>query len=433
MKEVHIIGGGLAGSEAAHQLAKRGHKVILHEMRPTKYTEAHATENLGELVCSNSLKSESLTNSKGLIKEEMRHFDSLILDAASKTRLKAGQALAVDRDAFSESITKAIEANPNIEIRREEVKSVPEGPVIIATGPLTSSDLKTSIEKYFDETTLYFYDAMAPIISEESINMDICYKKNRWEDDEEGDYINCPMNKEEYEHFFAKLKEGDTAVLRDFETHLFDGCMPIEGMAKRGKDTLRFGPLKPVGLRRDETHKPYAVIQLRKDNAAETLYNMVGFQTRLKFPEQKRLVHSIPGLENAEIVRYGQMHRNTYMPSPKYLNPAFQTHKNPLVFFAGQITGVEGYVESSASGMIAAINMDRVLRGKPVVYFPEVTMLGALSGYISRASKDNFQPMNANFGILPSPEEKMKKDIKRKFYRDRSLSAIKAFKEMLDE
>ncbi len=433
MKEVHIIGGGLAGSEAAYQLAKRNHKVILHEMRPTKYSEAHNTPNLGELVCSNSLKSESLTNSKGLFKEEMRQFDSLILNAAESTRLKAGQALAVDRDLFSKKITETLESHPLITIKREEIKTMPEGPVIVATGPLTSSSLKEAIEKYFDETTLYFYDAMAPIIAQDSIDMNICYKKNRWEDDMLGDYINCPMNKEEYDHFFSQLLEGDTAVLRDFETHLFDGCMPIEGMANRGKDTLRFGPLKPVGLRRDETHKPYAVIQLRKDNAAETLYNMVGFQTRLKFPEQKKLVHSIPGLENAEIVRYGQMHRNTYMPSPKYLNPAFQTYKDPLVFFAGQITGVEGYVESSASGMIAAINMDRVLRDKPVVFFPEVTMLGALSGYISRASKDNFQPMNANFGLLPSPEEKMKKDIKRKFYRDRSLNAIKAFKEMLYE
>ena len=433
MKEIHIIGGGLAGSEAAYQLAKRDHKVIMHEMRPTKYTEAHITGELAELVCSNSLKSESLTNSKGLIKEEMRQFDSLILKVAEATRLKAGQALAVDRNAFSKEISTTLENHPNITIKREEVKEMPKGPVIIATGPLTSSALKTSIEKYFDETILYFYDAMAPIISEESIDMSVCYKKNRWEDDEVGDYINCPMNEEEYDYFFSMLEEGDTAVLRDFESHLFEGCMPIEGMAKRGKDTLRFGPLKPVGLRRDKAHRPHAVIQLRKDNAAETLYNMVGFQTRLKFPEQKKLVRSIPGLQNAEIVRYGQMHRNTYMPSPKYLNPAFQTYKDPEVFFAGQITGVEGYVESSASGMIAAINMDRVLKGKTVAFFPNVTMLGALSRYISGASKDHFQPMNANFGILPSPEDKMKKDIKRQFYRDRALKAIQSFKEMLYE
>lgn len=432
MKTVHVIGAGLAGSEAAYQLAKRDHRVILHEMRPNTHTEAHATDKFAELVCSNSFKNESLLNAKGLLKAEMRAFDSLILKAAKATRLEAGKALAVDREGFSEYVTDTLESMENITIEREEVTKLPGEPVIVATGPLTSSALQGHIEHLLGEDSLYFFDAMAPIIAKDSIDMDICYKKNRWEDDEEGDYINCPMDKDQYDAFFSALSEADTATLRAFEDHIFEGCMPVEFMARRGKDTLRFGPLKPVGLRKDPSHKPFAVVQLRKDDAAETLYNLVGFQTRLKYGEQKRLVRMIPGLENAEIVRYGQMHRNTYMSSPRHLNRAFQMKEKPSVFFAGQITGVEGYTESAASGLVAALNMDRYLKGEAPAFFPRETMLGALSHYIANAGTKDFQPMNANLGILPSPEEKMKKDKKREFYRDRAMEELRKFKEGLD-
>ncbi|MFW5894345.1 MAG: methylenetetrahydrofolate--tRNA-(uracil(54)-C(5))-methyltransferase (FADH(2)-oxidizing) TrmFO [Bacillota bacterium] len=432
MKTVHVIGAGLAGSEAAYQLAKRDYRVILHEMRPSTHTEAHATDKFAELVCSNSFKNESLLNAKGLLKAEMRAFDSLILKAAKATRLDAGKALAVDREGFSRYVTDTLTAMENIVVEREEVKEIPDAPTIIATGPLTSSALQTRIENLLGEDSLYFFDAMAPIIAKDSIDMDVCYKKNRWEDDAEGDYINCPMDKDQYQAFYDALKEADTATLRSFETHIFEGCMPVEFMARRGMDTLRFGPLRPVGLRRDPTHKPHAVVQLRQDNAAETLYNLVGFQTRLKYGEQKRLVRMIPGLEHAEIVRYGQMHRNTYLPSPKILNQGFQMKTIPSLFFAGQITGVEGYTESAASGLMAALSMDRHLRGLSVLHFPRETMLGALAYYVSHANPQDFQPMNANLGILPSPEEKMKKDQKREFYKERALNTLKTFKEALD-
>ena len=432
MHTVHVIGAGLAGSEAAYQLSKRNHRVILHEMRPLSNTEAHATDKFAELVCSNSFKNESLLNAKGLLKAEMRAFDSLILKAAKANRLEAGKALAVDREGFSQYVTETIENMENITIDRREMSSIPEEPTIVATGPLTSSSLQTHIENLLGDDSLFFFDAMAPIIAKDSIDMTVCYKKNRWEDDEEGDYINCPMDKEAYDTFFNALREADTATLKSFETHIFEGCMPVEFMARRGKDTLRFGPLKPVGLRRDPSHKPHAVVQLRKDDAAETLYNLVGFQTRLKYGEQKRIVRMIPGLENAEIVRYGQMHRNTYLTSPLHLNQAFQMKKRPSLFFAGQLTGVEGYTESAASGIVAALNMDRHLKGEASLFFPRETMIGALSHYIAHASTKDFQPMNANLGILPSPEEKMKKDKKREFYRDRALHSLKRFKEALD-
>lgn len=444
---ITIIGGGLAGCEAAYQIAKAGIKVKLYEMKPTKFSPAHTNTNLAEVVCSNSFKSNLHTNACGLLKEELRMLDSLLIKIADETSVPAGQALAVDRENFSKKVTNKLEEMENIEIIRQEVtdieKILQDGIVIIATGPLTSENLSEQIIKITGKERLAFYDAAAPIIEKDSINFDIAFYGNRYDEekgkeesiedwkerikDQEASYINLPMNKEEYEKFYNELVNAEIVELHEFEKReIFEGCMPIEVMAKRGIDTLRFGPLKPVGFTDLRTAKrPYAVVQLRQDNKEGSLYNIVGFQTNLKFGEQKRVFSLIPGLENAEFIKYGVMHRNTFINSPELLDETYQMKNLPNLYFAGQITGVEGYVESISSGMVAALNAIKQIKNEEKIIFPKETMIGALSKYISTPN-DNFQPMNANFGIVPELEEKIKdKKIKYGKLADIALEKLK--------
>lgn len=428
---IKVIGAGLAGCEAAWQIAKRGIKVKLYEMKPKSFSPAHHLDTFAELVCSNSLRSDQLENAVGLLKEEMRLLDSLIMKCADMTRVPAGGALAVDRTGFSQLVTDHIKDNSNIEIINEEVENVPEdGIVVVASGPLTSEKLSHSIIKLVGEEYLHFFDAAAPIVTYDSINMDRAFKAARYNRGTE-DYINCPMEKHEYEIFWKELVGAELAEVKDFEKEVvFEGCMPVETMAKRGIDTLRFGPLKPVGLINPATGKEaYAVVQLRQDNSEGTLYNIVGFQTRLKWPEQKRVFSLIPGLEKAEFARYGVMHRNTYLNSPKLLSAVYCLRNKPDIFFAGQITGVEGYVESSASGLVAGINAAMSFMGKPEVIFPGNTAIGALGRYISDANIKNFQPMNINFGLMDSIGEKIRdKREKNRRIAMKALEEVKALK-----
>ena len=437
---INVIGGGLAGCEAAYQIAKRGIRVKLYEMKPKKFSPAHSNEDLAEIVCSNSLKSNLLTNACGLLKEELRRLDSLLIKCADQTAVPAGQALAVDREKFSELVTKKIKENKNIEVINEEVFDIEEDTItIIATGPLTSEKMSKEISKLIGEEKLFFYDAAAPIIEKDSIDMNIAFwgdrysqekKKDETEEmwrerlkNEEKNYINLPMNKEEYEAFVKELVNAEIVELHSFEKReIFEGCMPIEIMAKRGIDTLRFGPLKPVGFDDPRTAKrPYAVVQLRQDNKEGTIFNMVGFQTNLKFGEQKRVFSMIPGLKNAEFSKYGVMHRNTYINSTKLLDETYNLKKNSNIFFAGQITGVEGYVESISSGLVAGINAVNRFQEKNKTVFSEHTVLGSLAKYISTPN-EKFQPMNANFGILPRLEEKIRdKKLKYQKMAERSL------------
>ena len=430
-KKVIVIGAGLAGSEAAWQLAKRGAKVDLYEMRPQKMTPAHKTENFGELVCSNSLRANNITNAVGLLKEEMRMLDSIIIKCADATQVPAGGALAVDRDKFSEMITETIKNHPNINVIGEELPTIPKGdvPVIVATGPLTSDALSQDIRNYTKQDGLYFYDAAAPIIEKDSIDMEKVYLKSRY-DKGEAAYLNCPMTKDEFFNFYNELINAEAAPLKDFEKEIyFEGCMPFEEMAKRGEKTLLFGPMKPVGLEDSKTDKrPYAVVQLRQDNSEGTLYNIVGFQTHLKWGEQKRIINMIPGLENANIVRYGVMHRNTYLNSPQLLEKTYKLKDEKNIYFAGQMTGVEGYVESAASGIVAALNALYNTEDKEIV-FPTETMIGAMANYIVDNTSKNFQPMNANFGIIkPLPERIKDKKEKYERYAKRSLEMLENFK-----
>lgn len=444
---ITIIGGGLAGSEAAYQIAKRGIKVKLYEMKPDKFTEAHSNKNLAEIVCSNSFKSNLHTNACGLLKEELRKLDSLLIRIADETQIPAGQALAVDRELFSQKVTEELEKNPLIEIIHQEVteieKIAEKGIVIIATGPLTSEGLSKEISKITGEDKLHFYDAAAPIVTKESIDFNIAFFGNRYEQEkgkdetiddwkerlhkQEASYINLPMNKDEYEKFVEELINAEVITLHEFEKReIFEGCMPVEVMAKRGKDTLRYGPLKPVGFDDPRTGKRlYAVIQLRQDNELGTIYNIVGFQTNLKYGEQKRVFGMIPGLQNAEFVKYGVMHRNTYINSTKLLDNTYNFKDNKNIYFAGQITGVEGYVESISSGMVSALNAVAQIKNESRVEFSNLTMIGALAKYISTAN-DKFQPMNANFGIVPELPKRIKdKKIKYGMLADRAIENLK--------
>ena len=428
MSNVYVIGAGLAGCEAAWQLARRGLHVTLYEMKPKMFTPAHKSENFAELVCSNSLRAAGIENAVGLLKEEMRRFGSVIMEAADATRVEAGGALAVDRERFSSYITEKIRANENITVVEGEITSLPEErPLIVATGPLTSEPLGNSIREYFGgEPYLGFFDAAAPIVTFESINMERAYFKSRY-DKGSADYINCPMSEEEYKSFLDALTSAEAAEIHGFEDDkVFEGCMPVEVMGRRGYDTLRYGPLKPVGLRDPKTGKtPYAVVQLRRDNREGTLYNIVGFQTHLKFGEQKRVFSMIPGLENAEFVRYGVMHRNTYIKSPGLINPDFSVKGDENLFFAGQMTGVEGYVESAASGLVAGLSLACRLCGITPPVFPQITALGALGIYVSSGSVGDFQPMNINFGIMPPLEVRIKlKKEKNAAIAARSLAVI---------
>lgn len=430
MKTVNIIGAGLAGSEAAYQLAKRGIKVKLYEMRPVKQTPAHHTDKFAELVCSNSLRGNALTNAVGVLKEEMRRLDSLIIKAADNASVPAGGALAVDRHEFSGYITDTLRQHENIEVINEEITTIPDGPTIIATGPLTTESLSKQIQALTGQEHLYFYDAAAPIIEKDSIDMNKVYLKSRY-DKGEAAYLNCPMTEEEFNTFYDALLEAEVVPLKEFEKEIyFEGCMPFEEMAKRGRKTLLFGPMKPVGLEDPKTGKrPYAVVQLRQDDAAGTLYNIVGFQTHLKWGAQKEILKLIPGLENVEVVRYGVMHRNTFINSPTNLQQTYQFKGNDSLFLAGQMTGVEGYVESAASGLVAGINMAKLIDEKPVVTFPENTVIGAMAYYITHTSSKNFQPMNANFGLLPSLDKRIK-DKKERYeaLASRALDALENFK-----
>lgn len=408
---VKVIGAGLAGSEAAWQLAQRGLEVELYEMKPHKMTPAHHSPDFAELVCSNSLRGDRLENAVGLLKEELRRCGSLILSCAEATRVEAGGCLAVDRQGFSRMVTEKIRSHPGIRVVEEEVTQVPEGPVIIATGPLTSDALSRAISEYFGQTGyLHFFDAAAPLVTAESIDMNLAWWQSRY-DRGTPDYINCAMDKEQYLAFVQELSTAQEAEVHGFEDrNVFEGCMPVEVMARRGIDTLRFGPLKPVGLTDPRTGKePYAVVQLRQDNAAKSVFNLVGFQTHLKFGEQKRVFSMIPALENAEFVRYGVMHQNTFLQSPKLLDRYYADRRNPLVAFAGQMTGVEGYVESTASGYLAAVAMAAKVQGRPVPDFPRTTAIGALGLYISDESIENFQPMNVNFSIIQPLEKRIRK------------------------
>lgn len=421
MEYINVIGAGLAGSEAAYQIAKRGIKVKLYEQRPIKTTGAHHSDKFGELVCSNSLKSNSLENACGLLKEEMRHLDSLIIHCADKHKVEAGQALAVDRNLFAEEITNILKNHPLIEVINEEVTSLPDGICVLATGPLTSASLSNYLKDLFQESDFYFYDAAAPLIYKNSIDFSKVYYKDRY-DKGDADYINCPFTQEEFFAFYQQLVEAQRVELKTFEKeNYFEGCMPIEAMAKRGYKTLTFGPLKPVGLEKPNGERPFAVVQLRQDDAAKELYNMVGFQTNLLFKEQKRVFSMIPGLENASFARYGVMHRNTYLCSPNLLEATLACKKRNDLFIAGQMIGVEGYVESAASGILAGINAVRKLNQQTLLTLPLETMLGSLCHYISHASIKKFQPMNANYGILSIKDDKM--SIARK-----SVEEIEAWK-----
>ncbi len=415
MSELSIIGGGLAGCEAAWQAAKYGIKISLYEMRPTRQTPAHTTDRLAELICSNSLGSDAPDSAPGLLKAEMRHFDSLILQAATDSAVPAGKALAVDRTKFADVITQRIESHSLITLHREEVTQIPPTPTIIATGPLTSTALAEQLANLAGKEYLYFYDAVSPIVTADSINMEVAYRANRYAKDNqpnEGDYINCPLDKPQYETLVKSLCEAEQITLRQFEqedSHFFEMCLPIEALARRGEKALAFGPLRPVGLIDPRTgRRPYAVVQLRQDNLAATLYNIVGFQTNLKWSEQQRVFQTIPGLENAEFVRYGMMHRNTYLNSPILLEPTLQWRTRPDLFLAGQIIGVEGYVGNAATGILAGLNAARWLQGHPPLTLPPTTMLGALCHYISRAEPKHFQPIKANFGLLPPLAENIR-------------------------
>ena len=426
MATVKVIGAGLAGSEAAWQLAKRGLQVELYEMRPQKRTPAHHTDAFAELVCSNSLRGDRLENAVGLLKEELRRMGSLILQCADATRVEAGGCLAVDRQGFAELVTEKIKNHPNITVISQEVTEVPEGPVIVATGPLTSDGLSAAIGTYFGEDYLHFFDAAAPLVTAESVDMNEAWWQSRY-DRGTPDYVNCAMNKEQYEAFLHELIHAEEAPVHGFEDkNVFEGCMPVEVMARRGQDTLRFGPLKPVGLTDPKTGKePYAVVQLRQDNAAKSIYNLVGFQTHLKFGEQKRVFSMIPALRDAEFVRYGVMHQNTFLQSPKLLDRYYADRRNPLVAFAGQMTGVEGYVESAASGFLAAVAMAAKVLGKPIPEFPKETAIGALGLYISDSRIENFQPMNINFSIIASLEQRIRKKAEKNLaIANRSLAII---------
>ena len=426
METVKVIGAGLAGSEAAWQLAQRGIAVELYEMKPQKMSPAHHSENFGELVCSNSLRGDRLENAVGLLKEELRRLDSIILQCADATRVEAGGCLAVDRHGFSAMVTGKLRNHPNITVIPGEVTEVPEGPVIIATGPLTSDALSESIGKYFGSDYLHFFDAAAPLVTAESIDMDEAWWQSRY-DRGNADYINCGMDKEQYEAFIRELIAAEEAPVHGFEDkNVFEGCMPVEVMARRGFETLRYGPLKPVGLRDPKTGKePYAVVQLRQDNAQKTIFNLVGFQTHLKFGEQKRVFSMIPALKNAEFVRYGVMHQNTFLQSPKLLDRYYADRRNPLVAFAGQMTGVEGYVESAASGYLSAVAMAAKVKGEPLPEFPRTTAIGALGLYISDETVENFQPMNINFSIIAPLEQRIRKKAEKNLaIANRSLAVI---------
>ena len=436
MKEVVVIGAGMAGSEAAWQIAQAGVRVRLYEMRPSVPSPAHSTPWFAELVCSNSLRAAAVENAVGLLKEEMRQLNSLILQQADAWRLPAGGALAVDREGFSRGITEAIRQHPLITVVEEEVKTLPvEAEVaVIASGPLTAPALSEEIQRFAGSESLYFYDAAAPIVHADSLDMEKIYRASRY-DKGDADYLNCPMEKEEYEAFWQELTQAETAPVREFEkTVFFEGCMPVEAMAARGIDTLRFGPLKPVGLPRPDTGRiPYAVVQLRQDNTAGTLYNLVGFQTHLRWPEQERVFRMIPGLEQAQFVRFGVMHRNTFINSPKVLLPTLQAKERLNWLFAGQLTGVEGYVESAAAGLVAGLNAARLAKGKEPLQFPRESAHGALCHYITHAESKHFQPMNINFGLLPPLEERIRdKKIKNQQIAQRALICIKKLKEKYD-
>lgn len=430
-ERVTVIGGGLAGSEATWQLAKRGIEVDLYEMRPVKMTPAHETGNLSELVCTNSMRSNQLSNAVGLLKEEMRQLDSLIMRVADETAVPAGGALAVDRDSFSKKVTQIINELPNVHVHNEEIKDIPkDGINIIATGSLTSDSLATKIKEFCGSESLHFFDAAAPIITAESIDYNIVYKKSRY-DKGEAAYLNCPMDKEQFVNFYNNLITAETAELHEFEkNNVFEGCMPIEVMAKRGEKTMLFGPLKPVGLEDPKTGKlPYAVVQLRQDNASASMYNIVGFQTHLKFGEQKRVFSLIPGLANAVFVRYGKMHRNTYISSPEVLNSTYETKLCKNLFFAGQMTGVEGYVESAGSGLVAGINASLRAIGESPIVFPKNTAIGSMANYITSTSAKNFQPMNASYSLMPQLEKKIRNKQERHLMQSKiALDELNEFK-----
>lgn len=433
--EIAVVGGGLAGSEAAWQAAERGVRVTLYEMRPLRMTPAHVSDRLAELVCSNSLGSDLPDRAPGLLKAELRRLRSLVLACADETRVPAGGALAVDRERFAAEVTRRIEAHPRIRLVREEVTAIPDSPAVIATGPLTSDALAQAIAALAGQEHLYFYDALAPIVTADSIDMSVAFRASRYGGEDGGDYINCPMTEEEYARFVEALVAAERIPLRDFEredAHFFEGCLPIEVLAARGRDALAFGPLRPVGLADPRTGKrPYAVVQLRQDNLAGTLYNLVGFQTNLKYGEQERVFRMIPGLEHAEFVRYGQMHRNTFINAPLLLDATMEFRQRRGLFFAGQITGVEGYVGSVASGWLAGVNAARFARGQSLLALPPTTMLGALCHYVSHADPATFQPMKANFGLLP-PLEPPVRD-KRRRYQAYVARAMAALMEMTNE
>lgn len=433
MKEqfINVIGAGLAGSEAAYQIAKRGIKVHLYEMRPVRQTPAHHTDKFAELVCSNSLRANTLTNAVGVLKEEMRRLDSVIIRSADECAVPAGGALAVDRHEFASRVTEYVKNHPNVIVHNEEMTKIPEGPTVIATGPLTSPELSQQLKELTGEDYFYFYDAAAPIVEKDSIDLNKVYLKSRY-DKGEAAYLNCPMTEEEFDRFYEALTTAETVPLKEFEKEIFfEGCMPVEVMAKRGKQTLLFGPMKPVGLEDPKTGKtPYAVVQLRQDDSAGTLYNIVGFQTHLKWGPQKEVMQLIPGLENAEIVRYGVMHRNTFINSPKLLEPTYRFKGRQDLFFAGQMTGVEGYVESAASGLVAGINAARLVMEKDLVVFPAETAIGSMANYITTTSEKHFQPMNANFGLFPRLDVKIKRKQERyEAYGNRALESIMNFVE----
>ncbi|HSH04015.1 MAG TPA: methylenetetrahydrofolate--tRNA-(uracil(54)-C(5))-methyltransferase (FADH(2)-oxidizing) TrmFO [Anaerolineae bacterium] len=430
---VIVIGGGLAGCEAAWQLAEAGVMVHLYEMRPQKQTPAHATDRLAELVCSNSLGSVIPHKAPGLLKAELRGLGSMILESALAASVPAGSSLAVDRDIFAEQVTGRIENHPQIKLIREEMPTIPDGPTIIASGPLTSEALAKEIAGLTGQEYLYFYDALSPIVSYESVNMEVAFRESRYAEgeQEEGDYINCPMTREEYGAFMEALVGAEQITLKEFEredAHFFEGCLPVEVMARRSEDALRFGPMRPVGLTDPRTGKrPFAVVQLRQDNISGSLFNLVGFQTNLRWGEQKRVLRMIPGLEQAEILRYGMMHRNTYINAPELLQPTLQYRGRSDLFFAGQITGVEGYMGNAATGLLAGINMARLIKGELPLILPTKTMLGALCHYVTHAAAKNFQPMKANFGLLPPPDHQLPKKERYHYYSERSLTALRRF------